>query len=95
MSWEFYNFLVDFNRWVDQDEPPTDFKFWVMAWLYRIQEDPYADAAPADQLGAPWYFAVIPNAEDDTHAVVCLYEINVAAEQVKCSGFSTLRKPVI
>lgn len=93
MSAEFYDFHERYNRWVDVDEPSSDFRFWVMAWLYRMQDDPTVDAAPAEALGHPWWFALIPNAEDDTHAVVCLYSVD--GDQVRCSGFTTLRKPII
>lgn len=92
MTWEFYNFHERYNVWADTDNPSVDFRFWVMAWLFRLQDDPEVDAAPAEALGHPWWFARIPNAEDDTHAVVCLYSIE--DEHVQCSGFTTLRKPI-
>lgn len=72
MSWEFSDFQDRFNTWVVTDDPPDDFRFWVMAWIYRLQDDPKADAAPADGMGEPWWFAKVPNAENETHAVVCL-----------------------
>ena len=75
MSWRFSDFYDRYNQWVDQDDPPSDFRFWVMAWLFRLQEDPKTDAAPAEELGEPWWFCKIPNAEDDSHGVVCLYSI--------------------
>jgi hypothetical protein len=95
VNWQYGNFWEQFNAWVDADDPSDEFKFWVMAWLYRIQEDPEADAAPAEDIGRPWWFAVIPGAEDNTRAVVCLYSIGLVQDEVKCSGFSTLRKPIL
>lgn len=92
MTWQFFDFNERFNQWVDDDNPPEDFRFWVMAWLYRMQDDPTVDAARADALGDPWWFARIPNAESASHAVVCLYRID--DNNVRCSGFTTLPKPV-
>ena len=92
MTWEFSDFHKHFNEWVESDDPPDDFRFWVTAWLYRLIEDPRSDAVPASDLGEPWWFVQVPHAESDSHAVVCLYSID--ADQVRCSGFSTLRKPV-
>ena len=92
MSWGFSDFHERFNEWVDTDDPDDELRFWVMAWLYRLQDDPESDAAPADGLGAPWWFSRIPHAENATHGVVCLYSID--GDQVRCSGITTLRKPV-
>lgn len=63
-----------------------------MAWLFRFQDEPTVDSARAPQLGDPWWFAKIPHAENDTHAVVCLYSIE--DDRVRCSGITTLRKPI-
>ena len=93
MTGQFSDFHERYNQWVDDDQPPDDFRFWVMAWLYRLQDDPRSDAALADGLGEPWWFAKIPRAEDATHAVVCLYSID--GDQIRCSGITTLRKPII
>lgn len=92
MSLEFSDFHERYNQWVDDDDPPEDFRFWVMAWLYRLQEDPKVDAAPARQLGDQWWFAKIPHAEDGTSGVVCLYSID--GNHVRCSGITTLSKPI-
>lgn len=93
MTWEFFDFHERFDQWVDEDDPPDDFRFWVMAWLFRLQDEPTVDAAPATGLGEPWWFAKIPYAEDATSAVVCLYSIDGA--RVRCSGITTLSKPII
>lgn len=71
----------------------SDFKFWVMAWLFALQDDPTTHAARVPELGDQWWFAKIPNAEDEHQAVVCLYSIE--DDVVRCSGFTTLNKPVI
>lgn len=92
MSWEFYDFHERYNQWVDDDDPPEDFRFWVMAWFARISEYPKADAARAP-MGEPWWFAQIPHAENATHAVVCLYSID--GNLVRCSGITTLHKPIL
>jgi hypothetical protein len=89
---EYFDFYRSYNEWSDNDGPPEDFRFWVMAWLYRIQDDPTADAAPAEGLGEPWWFVQIPHAENGTHTVVCLYSID--ENRVRCSGITTLPKPV-
>ncbi len=88
MVWEYFDFQQFYNEWVDHDGPPEDFKFWVIAWLFRIQDDPTADAAPAEGLGEPWWVVRIPHAENDTHVVVCLYSID--GIRVRCSGITTL-----
>lgn len=93
MTWKFSDFHERYNQWVDDDDPPEAFRFWVMAWLYRLQEDPESDATIAPGLGEPWWFAKIPYAETETHAVVCLYSIE--GEDVRCSGITTLPKPII
>jgi hypothetical protein len=92
VSWTFYDFYDRFNEWVEADDPPGDFRFWVMAWLYRVQEDPRADATPADAIGSDWWFVRVPRADNETHAVVCTYSIQ--GERVRCGGFTTLRKPI-
>jgi hypothetical protein len=33
VSHDYFDFHERFNQWVDEDDPPDDFKFWVMAWL--------------------------------------------------------------
>lgn len=93
MSYAFYDFHERFNQWVDDNEPPDDFKFWVMAWLLTLQSNPTVHAARANELGEDWWFAKVPNADDDDRAVVCLYSI--IGEVVRCSGFTTLSKPII
>ena len=92
MTWEFSDFHLHYNQWIEGDSPPDDFRFWVMAWLYQLQDDPKVAAAPADGLGEPWWFPKVPHAENDTHAVVCLYSID--GDHVRCSGITTLRKPL-
>lgn len=92
MNYRFFDFHERYDQWVDADGPSVDFRFWVMAWLFRLQDDPRVDAAPADELGEPWWFARIPHAEDDAFAIVCLYAID--GEEVRCSCFTTLRKPI-
>lgn len=93
MPWSFSDFHERYNQWVDTDDPPADFRFWVMAWLYRLQEDPETDAAISPGLGEPWWFVRVPHAESETHAVVCLYSIE--GKYVRCSGITTLHKPII
>ncbi len=94
MTWEFSDFHERYNEWVDEETPDDEFRFWVMAWLFRLQDDPTTDASLAPELGHPWWFAKIPNAENETHAVVCLYSIAIDGDEVRCSGFSTLQKPI-
>jgi hypothetical protein len=89
----FFDFHERFNYWVEDDDPPADFKFWVMAWLFALQDDPTTHAAHTPELGDKWWFARIPNAEDEQRCVVCLYSIE--GDVVRCSGFTTLNKPVI
>ena len=91
--YRFFDFHDRFNYWVDTDEPGDDFRFWVMAWLWKLCDDPHVDAAPADGLGAPWWVCKVPLAENETLGVVCLY--SVEKDVVRCSGFSTLSKPII
>jgi hypothetical protein len=92
VSWRFSDFYLRYIQWVADDDPPEDFKFWVMAWLYRLQDDPRSDAAVAPGLREPWWFAKVPHAENDTHAVVCPYSIE--DDHVRCSGITSLRKPI-
>lgn len=92
MANEYFDFYDRYNDWADDDDPSDDFKFWVMVWLYRLQDDPTVSAALAEGLGPPWWFARIPNAEDEHRAVVCLYSLDGAV--VRCSGFTTLSKPI-
>jgi len=92
VTWQFFDFHERYNQWVDDDDPSEDFKFWVMAWFARLQDDPEVDAAPAPGMGQPWWFAKVPRAENDTHAVVCLYSIE--NDRVRCGGVTTLRKPI-
>lgn len=89
---EFFGFFERLNQWVGDDNPCDDFRFWAMAWFFRLQEDPYVDAEPAEAIGVPWWFAKIPNAEDDNYAVVCLYSVENG--KVRCGGITTLRKPM-
>lgn len=91
-DWRFHDFFLRFNQWVEVEEPSDDFRFWVIVWMKGLPADPRAAGAPAEGLGEPWWFAKIPNAEDDTHAVVCLYSIE--RDEVRCSNFTTLRKPL-
>jgi hypothetical protein len=93
VTWRFSDFHERYNEWVAEDDPPEDAMFWVMAWLYRLQDDPETDATVAPGLGKPWWFAQIPHTETNTHAVVCLYSIE--GDHVRCSGFTTLSKPII
>lgn len=93
MTWRFSDFYVRFHQWVDDDDPSEEFRFWVIAWLFRLQDDPMVDAARAPGVGEPWWFAKIPGAEDDRLGVVCLYSI--VDEHVRCSNITTLRKPII
>lgn len=88
----FLNFHERFNYWVEDDDPSEDFKFWVIVWLFALQDNPTAHAARAGELGDKWWFAKIPNAEDKNRGVVCLYSID--GQTVKCSGFTTLNKPI-
>ena len=73
MHWEFFDFWERYDVWVDEDNPPQLFRFWVMAWIFGLEADPYRAATPAPQIGIPVWFARIPQAEDDDFAVVCLY----------------------
>lgn len=93
MNHSYFDFHERFNYWVQDDDPPDDFKFWVMAWLFALQDDPTVHAARAIELGPDWWFAVIPNTDDGARAVVCLYSI--VGDVVRCSGFTTLNKPIV
>lgn len=92
MTHRYFDFHERFNQWVTEDDPPDDFKFWVMAWLHRLQDDPRADAAQTPEMGELWWFAKIPRAEDQHRAVVCLYSID--GDVVRCSGITILSKPI-
>ena len=45
MTYRFSDFHDQYNQWVDDDDPPEDFRFWVMAWLFRLQDEPTVDSA--------------------------------------------------
>lgn len=92
MTHDFFDFHERFNEWVREDKPSDDRKFWVMAWLFALQDNPRVSAAPASELGEAWWFARVPHAEDARTAVVCLYSINGTI--VRCSGITTLSKPI-
>ncbi len=91
---EFYDFYYRYRDWIDQDDPSYDFRFWTLIWLSKLQDDPVYAATRARELGEPWWFARIPNAEDDRRAVVSLYSIDIATERVRCSSITTLSKPI-
>jgi hypothetical protein len=89
---EYFDFFERFNYWVDEDDPSEDFKFWVMAWIFRLIDSPTAGAGLAPT-GKPLWFAKVPRAEDEHSGVVCLYTIQ--DNVVRCNGITTLSKPII
>jgi hypothetical protein len=93
VTWRFSDFHERYNEWVETDDPTDEFRFWVMAWIFRLQDDPKVAAVLAPRLGEPWWLARIPHAENGTQAVVCLYSIE--DDHVRCSGITTLSKPII
>lgn len=87
----FYGFHEAFNGWVDELNPSDDFRFWVMAWLWELQDDVHYAADLAPEIGEPWWFVKVPNAEDDRRAVVSLYSIE--GDDVRCAGINSILKP--
>ena len=88
--WRFHGFMLRLNEWIDADDPPEEFRFAVLAWLARFQDNPRYAAKPFQRGDGRSWFATI--AENQTQALACIYLID--GSDVRCGNFTILRKPI-
>ena len=93
-GWRFEDFYYRLRIWIDDENPSAERQFACIAWMYEFQDNLHYMATPAAELDNIAWFARIPGGEDGRSAVVCLYVADPVARLVKCSTFTTLRKPI-
>lgn len=87
------NFFQRYTEWVERESPTPDQEFAVLVWIYSLPTNPYRDATRVLEMGTDLWFARIYR--DDSESVVCLYLVDETKDEGTCSGFATLREPVI
>ncbi len=92
MAWKVKDFLVRFDEWSARDEPSPDSSLAMMVWIHKRGDEPQEGAEYRPEIDA--WFAIVPEASDDTFASCVTYIIDVGAHEVRCSSIVTLRRPV-
>ena len=91
--WTLRDFLERFDEWVERENPPENWAIGTMAWIHGLLDDPYSHASRHPEWEG-WWFSVVPGAQDHSAAVVCLYRVDEARREARCSTFSILSKPI-
>jgi hypothetical protein len=67
-----------------------------MDWIHSLPVDPFRGATRRNELGVEWWFAVIPESDDDDGRVVtCLYRVFPERHEAEGDLFATLSRPII
>ena len=91
-QWRLEDFLEGLDRWIELEDPPSEVRRRVTAWLLTRLETPYAGVVRQDGFADLWY-GVVPGTGRGGHVVACSYWIDAQATRVRCDSIATLSAP--
>jgi hypothetical protein len=91
-SWQLENFLEVLDRWIELENPPSNLRRRVTAWLLAQWETPYAGVVRQEGFADLWY-GVIPGTWHNGRVVACSYWIDPQRMRIRCDSIATLSSP--
>lgn len=92
--WQLLDFENCLDRWISVDEPSVDLRFVVTEWALSCGDDPYRNVRRRTDVGANYWFGIVPGSRNLDSAVVCGIWIDEQSRSVRCDTIATLALPL-